>query len=300
MYIFGGTASTLLAKKIAETTENKLGEVEVTMFVNGEMRVWVKTKAPGRSALIVQSFTIPVNGHIVEFCFLSDALYRLGVHDITAVIPWLGYSKQDKVFRPGEALSVKVIAKIIQVVPLSRILTFDLHNLAILGFFDIPVTNLSAKPLFIDYFRKMVTDQTIVVAPDAGAAKNSTAFAHELNLPVAYMDKSRNLATGEVTVSGISRSVKDAQVLIVDDMIVTGGTLIETAKYLKQEGAKSICVAATHHLYVPGAEDKIEKSGIDKVVVTDTVKKPPEVKSKKLVILTVSPIIASAIESSEN
>lgn len=297
MYIFGGTASTTLAKKIAGSTGNKPGDVEVTMFVNGEMRVWVKTKAVGRSAVIVQSFTIPVNGHIVEFCFLSDALYRMGVHDITAVIPWLGYSKQDKVFRPGEALSVKVIAKMIQVVPLSRILTFDLHNLAILGFFEIPVTNLSAKPLFIEYFSKKISDKTIVVAPDAGAVKNSTAFAHELTLPVAYIDKIRNLTTGEVTVAGISRSVKDADILINDDMIVTGETLVETAKYLKREGAKSITVAATHHLYVPGAQDKIEKSGIDEVVVTDTIAKPAGEKSVKLTVLSVATLIADALKS---
>jgi len=297
MYVFGGSAGIGLAKKIAGLTGAKLGETEVTYFANGEMRVWVKAKNVGRSAVVIQSFTVPVNGNIVQFCFLCDALYRMGVHDITAVIPWLGYSKQDKVFRPGEALSVKVVAKMIQVVPLSRIITLDLHNLAILGFFEIPVTNLSAQTLFVEYFRKQIDDKTIVVAPDAGAVKNSTAFAAELGLPVAYLDKHRDLASGEVTVSGISRSVKGSGVLITDDMIVTGETLVETAKYLKREGAKSICVAATHHLYVPGAEDKIEKSGIDEVVVTDTIARPAGEKSRKLIVLSVATLVADALKS---
>ncbi len=297
MYIFGGSASTLLAQKIADGLKEPLGEVEIKHFANDEMRVWIKTKNPGRSALVVQSFSTPVDSHIVEFCFLCDALYRLGVHDITAIIPWLGYSKQDKVFRPGEALSVKVVAKMIQAVPISKVLTFDLHNLAILGFFDIPVTNITAHPLFEEYFLKRVTGKTIVVAPDAGAAKSSTAFARTLGVPVAYIDKSRDLATGEVTVSGISRSVKDAEILINDDMIVTGETLAETAKYLKREKVKTITVAATHHLYVPGAQIFIEKSGIDEVVVTDTIARPPEEKSRKLTVLSIAPLVADTLKS---
>lgn len=299
MYIFGGSASTALANKIAASIGGKLGEVETTYFANGEMRVWIKSKNAGRSAIVVQSFTIPVNGHIVEFCFLCDALYRMGVHDITAVIPWLGYSKQDKVFRPGEALSAKVVAKIVQVVPITRLLTFDLHNLAILGFFDIPVTNLSARPLFVDYFKKKLTAKTVVVAPDAGAVKSSTVFANELGVPVAYMDKNRDLVTGEVTVQGISRKVRGSDVIIIDDMIVTGETLVETAKYLKKEQVRTISVAATHHLYVPGAQEAIEKSGIDSIMVTDTISKPAAIKSKKLTILSVAPLAAESLKQHE-
>lgn len=296
MYVFAGSASVSLARKIASGLNEPLGDVEIKHFANDEMRVWVKTTNPGRTAVVVQAFSAPVDSNIVEFCFLTDALYRLGVHDITAVIPWLGYSKQDKVFRPGEALSVKVVAKMIQVVPLSKIITFDLHNLAILGFFDIPVTNISAQPLFIEYFKKRISSDTVVVAPDEGAVKNSTSFAGALGLPVAYMNKSRDLVTGKVAVWGISRNVAGADILIIDDMIATGSTLAETAKYLKKEKVKSIAVAATHHLYVPGAEAIIEKNGIDEVVVTDTVSRPESEKSEKLKVLTVAPLLSRSLE----
>jgi ribose-phosphate pyrophosphokinase len=154
----------------------------------------------------------------------------------------------------------------------------------------VPLTNLTARPLFTDYFRKKVTDETVVVAPDAGAIKTSTSFAGELGIPVVYMDKKRDLATGKVTVSGISRSVAGADVIIIDDMIVTGDTLIETAKYLRHEQARSVTVCATHHLYVPGAQQRLEESEIDKVVVTDTI--APAEKTPKLEVLSVADIIA--------
>ncbi|MCL4360472.1 ribose-phosphate pyrophosphokinase [Patescibacteria group bacterium] len=295
MYIFGGSASKVLAKKIATHSKDKLGDVEVTVFANGEMRVWVKTKNVGHSAIIVQSLSIPVNGHIVEFCLLADALYRLGVHEITAVVPWLGYSKQDKVFRKGESLSIKVIANLMQTTPLSRLLTFDLHNLAILGFFDIPVVNLSARPLFVKHFKPTLSPKTIVVAPDAGAIKNSTEFAGELDVPVAYIDKHRDRTTGAVTVHGISRPVDGTDIIILDDMIVTGATLMETAKYLKHRGAGSIAVAATHYLSVPGVAASLEKSDIDAIVITDTIALPDEDRTEKFQVLSVAPVLAGEL-----
>ncbi len=293
MKVFSGSSQQLLAKEIAQVLDSTVGEVEVTEFANGESRVWVREKHVGTSAIVVQSLNMPVEKHMVEFSFLCDALHRMGVREITAVIPWMGYSKQDKVFRPGESLSVKVIAKMLQVVPLKHILTFDLHNLAILGFFDVPVTNLSARELLLAEFQNMKNDKTIVVSPDEGAVKNSTAFAHELGVPVVYMDKKRDLTTGEVKIHGMSRSVEGCEAIIVDDMIITGGTLIETAKYLKGYGAKSVHVGTTHHLYVPGAQEKIELNGIDLVVTTNTVS--PKQHHPKLKVLSVAPIIAAAI-----
>jgi ribose-phosphate pyrophosphokinase len=224
---------------------------------------------------------------------LCDALRRKGVKEITAVIPWLGYSKQDKVFRSGEPLSVKVIAKMIQSVSLERIITFDLHNLAILGFFEIPVTNLSASSMFLDYFEKSKNGHTLVVAPDAGAVKSSTAFAQKLGVGVAYVDKKRDLKTGKVTIHDINRSIKGHDVLVVDDMIATGGTLIETAKFVKKKGASSVRVAATHHLYVNGTQEKLEKSPIDELVVSDTIKKAG--KYDKLKVLSVADLLVEEL-----
>ncbi|OGG04168.1 hypothetical protein A2Z33_03355 [Candidatus Gottesmanbacteria bacterium RBG_16_52_11] len=293
MVIISGSASRNLAKRIAEALSLPLGNPEISKFSNDELRVRITESKTGHAAIVVQSLSAPVDSHILEFNFICDALHRMGVTDIYPVIPWLAYSKQDKVFRPGEPLSVKVVAKILQVVPMKRLYTFDLHNTAILGFFDIPVTNLTARPLFVEYFRKRISRQTVVVAPDAGAIKISTLFAQELGVPAAYIDKKRDLVTGEVSVSGLSRKVKDAEVILLDDMIVTGGTIRETAKFLKTRGVGTITVAATHHLYVPGAQEAIEASGVDHVVVTDTVE--PAVKSDKLHVLSVSGIIAEAL-----
>lgn len=297
MYVFGGSASEALAQKIASKLGTPLGEAEVTHFANDEVRVWVKTNDAGRHAIVVQSFSPPADSRIMEFCFLADALRRQGVTEITALIPWLGYSKQDKVFRPGEALSAYVVAQIIQLARLSRIFVFDLHNPAILEFFTMPVVHLSAQSLFVEYFKKTITPHTVVVAPDAGAVQSSTAFAEKLGAPIACVTKRRDHDTGCVTVEGVNRVVGGADIIIVDDMIVTGATLVETAKLLKKQGASTISVAATHHLYVRGAQTAIEGSGIDRVVVTDTIAKPKDVRSQKLIVLSVAPLAVNALKS---
>jgi ribose-phosphate pyrophosphokinase len=293
--LFSGSSNRTLATAVAREMKTTVGKVEITKFANDETRLVVKETGVGERAAVFQSFSKPVDSHIIEFGLLVDALYRLGAGSLVAVIPWLAYSKQDKVFRTGEPLSVKVIARILQTSPIRKILTFDLHNLAILGFFDIPVVNLSARQLFLDYFKPIVHDRTIVVAPDAGAIKASTAFATDLGVQVAYLDKKRDLATGKVSVMGLSSSVKGADIIIVDDMIVTGETLIETAKYLKDQGAKKIAVGATHHLYVPGTQDKLDKSVVDQVVVTDTI--APQIASDKLTVVTIAPILARELAS---
>lgn len=292
--VFSGSSNPPLAQKIAELLHCPLASVELSKFSNEETRIWINEKKAPKTAIIVQSFSRPVDQHIVEFCLLADAVRRLGAADIIAVVPWLGYSKQDKVFRPGEPLSVKVVAKILQVVPIKQFITFDLHNLAILGFFDIPVTNLSARPLFEEYFKNKITPKTIVVAPDAGAIKASGAFASSLNMPIAYIDKSRDLSSGEVTVHGISRDVKGSNIVLVDDLIVTGSTLVESAIFLKNRGAKSISVAATHHLHLPGVSNALYAAGISSLVITDAVL-PPEPLTHTI-ILSVANLIADLLQ----
>lgn len=296
MQIFSGSANPELAKKIAKLMGMQLGEIEISRFPNGETRVWVKEPRVEKQVVVVQSFSTPTNDHIVEFCLLCDALRRKGASEITAVSPWMGYSKQDKVFRGGEPLSSKVVAQIIQVARPSRIITFDLHNRATLGFFEMPVVELSAKPLLVEYFRGKVGTKSLVVAPDTGAIKSSTSFAMELSIPVAYIDKKRDLATGEVEVVGMSRAVKGADVLIIDDNVFTGATILTTAKELRKSGAKTIRVGLTHHLYVPGVQEEIEQSAIDEIVVTDTIEGGALAnKGRKLVILSVAPLIVDEL-----
>lgn len=307
MQIFSGSSNTDLAKKIAKLFGTKLGDLELSQFPNGETRVWVKEKKIEKEVILVQSLSTPTNEHLIEFCLICDALRRGGATEITAVIPWMGYSKQDKVFRHGEPLSAKVIAQIIQVAHVSKIITIDLHNKATLGFFDVPIVELSAKPLLLEYFKEQLKrkvpnsgpesseppENWVVVAPDAGAVKASTAFAMELGVSAVYMDKKRDLASGEVSVVGMSRTVEGLDVIIIDDNVFTGSTLLETAKELKRAGAKSIRVGLTHHLYVPGVQEKIEKSEIDEVVVTDSVTLRGEY--KKLKILSVAQMIVDEL-----
>jgi len=295
MQIYSGSSNRGLAKKIAELMGTKLGQIEISQFAGGETRIWVKERKIEKEVVVIQSLSTPTNENLVEFCLICDGLHRAGASEITAVIPWMGYSKQDKVFRPGEPLSCKVVAQIIQTAHLSKIVTIDLHNRATLGFFDTPIVELSAKSLLVEYFRKLINESHgrihgfaptehgrihgfaptenhyLVVAPDAGAVKASAAFANELGIPIVYMDKKRDLDTGEVKVVGMNGSVVGKDVLLIDDNVFTGATLLETAKVLKESGAKSIRVGLTHHLYIKGVQEKIEESEIDEIVVTDTV-----------------------------
>jgi len=295
MRIFSGSSNRGLASKIANEGGHDLGKCEIDKFANGEKRVMVE---PGSGkAVIVQSLSNPVDENLVELALLVDALSRSGYTNMVGVVPWLGYSKQDKIFLPGEPLSAKVVAQIIQTTKLKKLITFDLHNRAILGFFDIPVVELSAKPIFLQYFGKKMKSETVVVAPDEGAVKASAYFARELDVPIAYMDKRRDLRTGKVEVAGMSGEVKDKRVIIVDDMIVTGSTVMEAAKYLKSRGAKSVSVAATHHLYVEGVQEKLDKSALDEVVVTDTVQNTKyEIRNTKLKLLSVAELVARELE----
>lgn len=299
MQIFAGSSNTALAKKIALLLNAQLGAIEISLFSGDEKRIWVKEKKIDKEVVVVQSLSRPTNDNLVEFCLICDALRRGGASDITAVIPWMGYSKQDKVFRAGEPLSAKVIAQIIQVAHVSKIITFDLHNKATLGFFDVPVIDLTAKSLLRDYFKKSVTGSSVVIAPDAGAVKSSTAFASEIGVPVVYLDKKRDLVSGEVTVLGMTKDVEGADVIIVDDNVFTGSTLLESAKALKKSGAKTIRVGLTHHLYVPGVQDKLENSEIDEIVVTDTVgrteNKNIEYREGKLKVLSVAQLIVDEL-----
>ncbi len=314
MQVFSGSSNQELAKKIAKMMDTKIGEMEISQFSNGETRVWVREKRIEKSVVVVQSLSSPTNEHLMEFCLICDALHRGGATEITALIPWMGYSKQDKVFRVGEPLSCKVVAQIIQVARPARIITVDLHNKATLGFFDTPIVELSAKPLLLEYFRNKIAgshgrtrgsaptgaNNYVVVAPDAGAVKNSTEFAMDLGVDVVYMDKKRDLESGEVRVVGMSGEVRDRDILMIDDNVFTGSTLLATAKELKKAGAKTIRVGLTHHLYVPGVQEKIEGSEIDEIVVTDTVMtetrlQTPESSGGKLKILSVAGMIAQEL-----
>lgn len=295
MKIFSGSSCQNLARKIANKLNQKLGKIELSEFSNSEVRVFIKEKIANHQVFIVQSLSIPCEKHLLQLCLIADAVKRQGAKEITAIIPWLAYSKQDKVFRPGEPLSAKVIAKIIQSAPFDKIVTFDLHNIAIAGFFDVSVIHLSALPILKKALQKKITAQSQVVSIGVGGSKLSSDLAKYLKLPLAYFDSQRDLETGKVTVNNISQDVTGRDAVIIDDMISTGSTLIEAANFLKSQKVKSLTIAATHHLFVPGVSEKLEKSPIDNLFITDTVQKPKGLKLKKTKIVSISPLVAEYI-----
>ena len=207
----------------------------------------------------------------------------------------MGYSKQDKVFRQGEPLSMEVVAQILDTAGFEKIITLDLHNLNCVEFFKTLVINLSARNLLAKYFKKEADENTVVVAPDVGAIKLVEKLAKKLGVKAAYIDKQRDLETGKITIKKIDQSVMDKNIVIIDDMLATGDTLVETVKFLKKQGVQLIKVGVTHHLYVKGAQKKIDKSLIDGLIVTNTIEQKR--KSRKLKVISVAELIAREINS---
>lgn len=281
-----------MAEPLANAMQVECAKVDLSRFPNQELRVRVHSAYD--TTYLLQSFSQPVNSNIIEFMLLADAVKRMDVDRMVAVIPWFGYSKQDKVFLPGEPLSVKVIAQLIQATPIRKLVTVDLHNISITGYFDIPVTNVSAEKVFAQHFAEVVDSDTIVVSPDAGSVKRSAHFARELGLDLVQIHKQRDLNTGDVSVLGISNSVEGKKIIIFDDMIATGSTMIQVSAYLKERGAASVTVAATHHLYIEGVQDKLDTAPIDAIYVTDSISQPERVHSGKLHVLSIVDLLAQA------
>lgn len=293
MKLFAGSASQALGIELAESLNIEKGESHLTSFENDELRV--RVGEIDETSILLQSFSRPVNNNIIEYLLMADALKRRGSEQLVGIVPWYGYSKQDKIFLAGEPLSAKVIANLIQTTSIKRLITFDLHNPSIAGYFEIPVDNLSALPLLA---KEVSRDNELyretpwlVVAPDAGAIKSAHTAAERLKLEVAHITKQRDLMSGEVKIVTIDRSVDGSACLIFDDMIATGSTLIKTAAFLREHGATSVVVCATHHLFIPGVQARLESSAIDRLYVTNTIAKPENETSGKLTIVSVVPLI---------
>lgn len=293
-HIISGSSNPALAEKIAKQLHLPLLKTKLSKFANQELyiRLLENCEAP----IIVQSFSYPVNSHIIQTLLLSDAAKRRGASKRYAIIPYFGYSKQDKVFLEGEALSAKVISHLLEQAGFSELLTIELHNPSITGYFDIPVKNISAQGVFAYHLKSQLSPESIVISPDAGAIRTANSFANSLSLPVAHISKRRDLETGKVTVEAIDTDIEGKDGLIFDDMIVTGSTLIETAKFLKAKGIRTLTVCATHHLYLPEVQTLLDQSDIDTLYVTDTIQKPDDINSLKLHIFSVDYLVASSIE----
>ncbi len=296
MKVIAGSSNQPLARKLADQMGLDMVDIELSQFANGEKRVWVKESVKGSNIILVQSFSSPTNDNVLEFLLIADALERMGARHVNLIMPWMGYSLQDKVFRDGEPIAAKVIADLVSNSYIKRVFVLDLHNSSTPGFFSIPTQHLTALQLFADYAQQHFDlSNAVVVSPDFGGIKKARQLAEKLNLELANIDKHRNLKTGEVTAMGLSGDVDGKTVLIFDDVINSGSTVVTAAETLKKHGAQAVHFMATHGPLVPTAFEKIEASEVDSVVVTNSILHDES--TSKMKTIDVTPLFIQELET---
>jgi len=293
--LFAGSASQKLSEDISEKIKVPISKSTVRKFADGELKIKIEENIRGRDVFIVQSTPSPAE-NILELLLFLDAAKRASADRITAVIPYFGYARQDRKDEPRVPISSKLIANLLAVSGASRVLTMDLHAEQIQGFFDIPVDHLYATPVFLDYYRHRNLDDYVVVSPDLGRANRVRGFARRLSkdLPVAIVEK-RRTGPNQSLVLNVIGDVKGKTALIYDDMLDTGGTMVEAAQAILEHGAKGVFACVVHPLLSRNASQRIVESCIEELVVTDTIALAPEKKSDKLKILSVAGLLGEAI-----
>ena len=297
--IFTANANPRVAAEIAQQLGLPLGQSEVVTFSDGEISVSIKESVRGSDVFVVQSLSSPVNDNLMELLIMIDAFKRASAGRITAVIPYLGYARQDRKAKARDPISAKLVADLITVAGADSVLSMDLHCPQIQGFFNIPVDHLLGVPLLAPYFVEKFKDEKencMVVSPDLGSVTRARNFAQRFDAPLAIVDKRRQKAN-VCEVMNIIGDVKDKKVILVDDMIDTAGTLCNAAKaIIEVGGAKEVYACATHGVLSGPAIERIEKSPIKELVILDTIALPEEKKLDKITILPVAPVFAQAIQ----
>ena len=295
--IFSCNSNPQVAKEIVDQLGMPLGKSEVKTFSDGEISVSIGESVRESDVFVVQSTCDPVNTNLMELLIMIDALRRASAARITAVIPYFGYARQDRKAKSRDPITAKLIANLISTAGADRVLTMDLHAPQIQGFFDIPVdhllgANILSKHLLSD---PDFLENAIVVSPDIGSVGRARNFAHTIHTPMAIVDKRRQKAN-VCEVMNIIGDVKDKDVILVDDMIDTAGTLTNAAAALKEAGAKSIMACATHGVLSGPAIERLEQSAINRIILLDTIQLPEEKKIEKITTLKVAPTFAGAIK----
>lgn len=295
--LFSGTANPQLAMDISNYLQIPLGNALVSEFKNGETRVKINENVRGKDVYIMQSMCGRVNDSLMELLLMIDAVSRASAQTITAVVPYYGYAKQEKKTSGREPISAKLVANLISAARADRVVTIDLHAAAIQGFFDIPVDNLIFLPILVNYFRQRDLDRgsLVVVSPDAGGVARARIFAEKLHASLAIIFK-RRLKPDQVETIDLVGDVKGKTAIIIDDMISTGGTLLEGAKALKAHGVKKIFACATHPIFAGNAIKSIENSDIEEVVVADTIPVIQDSQKPKIKTLSVAPLLGETIK----
>jgi ribose-phosphate pyrophosphokinase len=292
---FTGNSNPGLAKGICSYLNMDLGAIQVRRFSDGEIFVEIGENVRGKDVFVMQSTCSPVNDNLMELLIIMDALRRASVHRMTAVMPYYGYARQDRKVAPRVPISAKLIADLITTAGAKRVLTMDLHAGQIQGFFNIPVDNLFAAPILLDYIKEHFQNNLVIVSPDVGGVERARAFAKRLNAQIAIIDKRRDRPNSS-EVMNIVGSVKNSTAILLDDMVDTAGTLTKAAVALAEQGAKKIFACATHPVLSGSALDSINNSPMDQLVVTDTI--PLNGKAQacpKITVLSVAPLLGEAI-----
>ena len=301
MKVLAGTSNNKLCKDIAKNLKLKLVNTNIKRFADDEIYVEINENIRGNTIFVVQSTSNPANDNLMELLIRIDALKRSSAKNITAVIPYFGYARQDRKVVPRTAISAKLVSDLITNAGANRILSVDLHAGQIQGFFNIPVDNLFATPIFARHItKKMKLNNLICVAPDVGGVERTRALSRRINTGIAIIDK-RRPAPGKSEVMNIVGSVKNKNCVIIDDIIDSGGTIVNAAQALKNKGAKEIYVYITHAVLSGQAVERIQKSKIKKLITTDTIDNSKKIKeSSKIEIISMAPTIAEAMKRIAN
>jgi ribose-phosphate pyrophosphokinase len=298
LMLFSGRASRDLAAEVARHLGIECGSVDLRDFANGETYSRFGESVRGTDAFVIQTHSAPVNERIMEQLVMIDALKRGSAKRISAVVPYYGYSRQDKKGRSREPITARLIADLLDVAGADRIITIDLHSGQIQGFFDGPVDHLTALPVLADYLRERLPPDLVVVAPDAGRVKTAEKLAAQLTAPLAFLHKRRSREVAhEVQVKEVVGEVAGRHCVMIDDIIDTAGTIVQGAEVLMANGAEAVTAAATHGIFSGPAIDRLKNAPIDQVVVTDTLPVPEEKRLDKIVVLSVARILADAIRA---
>ncbi len=290
--LVAGNSNRALAQEISEHLGIKLTDSEVGRFPDGEISVHIKETVRGADVCVIQSTCPPVNENLMELLLIIDALKRASAERVTAVIPYYGYARQDRKHIGRVPISAKLVANMIVTAGADRVLTLDLPAGQIQGFFDVPVDNLRGDPILADYFRHQNLENTVIVAPDVGAAKRARAVAERLGLPLAIVEKSRVSPT-EVRALNIIGNVEGKRAILIDDILATGGTVIEATNLLLEYGAREVLAAFTHGVFAGDAVRKLEASPVKRVIVTNTIPVPH---SPKIEAISVGVLLAETIK----
>jgi len=290
--LFSGTANEELAHEISKYLEQPLSSAKITRFSDGEINVKIQESVRGKDVFIIQPTSAPANANLMELLIMVDALKRSSAKSITAVVPYYGYARQDRKAEPRVPISAKLVANLMETAGITRVVTVDLHASQIQGFFDIPVDNLYGAVLFNDYVKSKNLKNPIVASPDIGGVARARYFAKTMGLDMVIVDKRRERAN-ESEVMNIIGNVEGKDVIMIDDMIDTAGTMVKAASALKKLGATSVMACCTHPVLSGPAYERIEKGELDELVITNTL--PIKQSSDKIKVLSTAKMLGEVI-----